>query len=116
PPAVRLPFDRRAVVKQNVHQAPVVDERQAVGDILIPVTFQRDCNAGDVPIRTLFAELAEIAPGAALEIAPRGGREEPASFQRLAIPVGDRVGSARRAFAIAPQFHYVLELDGPARA
>jgi hypothetical protein len=76
PPAVRPGRQGRAVVEEGVHQAPLVEQGQSVGDIIVGVLLQGLDNGGQVPVRVRLAEVAEVAPGPAPQVVARVHREQ----------------------------------------
>ncbi len=76
-PTVGFCDQGRAIVKEDVHHTPVVEQREPIGNIVVGVLHQGFDRARLIACRLLHAELAEIAPAAPPQVIARVDREEP---------------------------------------
>ena len=78
-------------MKEHVNQAPVIEQRQAVGRIFVRVELECLGQRRDIAFRVLLTELAEITPGAPAEVVARVDGKEAQTLQSGSEPGGESI-------------------------
>src|ERR1043165_361562 len=75
-PAIVLRSQDRTVMEKNVHQAPVVEQRNAITRVVVIVEPERLRDRWYIALGMFFAQFAEISPDAPPQVVSRMDREE----------------------------------------